>query len=101
MFREREQHRFGHYIEGFVNPDGYIVIQAPQWANPLGTPTWGGKGTSVRLLPVLLLLALPTVILWYRGRRRFTPPNCTKCGYDLTGNESGVCPECGTEIEST
>ena len=23
-------------------------------------------------------------------------PICMKCGYDLTGNESGVCPECGT-----
>lgn len=21
---------------------------------------------------------------------------CVKCGYDLTGNISGVCPECGT-----
>ncbi len=21
---------------------------------------------------------------------------CMKCGYDLTGNESGVCPECGS-----
>lgn len=24
-------------------------------------------------------------------------PICSECGYDLTGNESGVCPECGTE----
>lgn len=23
---------------------------------------------------------------------------CTKCGYDLKGNESGRCPECGTGI---
>lgn len=23
---------------------------------------------------------------------------CEKCGYDLAGNESGVCPECGTPI---
>lgn len=23
---------------------------------------------------------------------------CTQCGYDLTGNLSGLCPECGTEI---
>jgi len=25
---------------------------------------------------------------------------CGACGYDLTGNVSGVCPECGTEIEA-
>lgn len=23
---------------------------------------------------------------------------CIQCSYNLTGNESGVCPECGTEI---
>lgn len=23
------------------------------------------------------------------------PSECTSCGYNLTGNESGVCPECG------
>ena len=28
---------------------------------------------------------------WKRGR-------CVTCGYDLTGNVSGVCPECGTAI---
>ena len=27
-------------------------------------------------------------------------PRCSRCGYDLTGNESGVCPECGTEVEA-
>ena len=25
---------------------------------------------------------------------------CIQCSYDLTGNESGVCPECGTEIKA-
>ena len=24
---------------------------------------------------------------------------CQKCGYNLTGNVSGVCPECGTSIQ--
>ena len=26
-------------------------------------------------------------------------PICIKCGYDLTGNESGACPECGTACD--
>ena len=31
-----------------------------------------------------------------RERRPFYPPgHCQKCGYNLTGNVSGVCPECG------
>lgn len=29
----------------------------------------------------------------------FDPPNCPACGYDLTGNESGACSECGTEFD--
>jgi hypothetical protein len=26
--------------------------------------------------------------------------DCCECGYDLTGNISGRCPECGTPIAS-
>ena len=26
---------------------------------------------------------------------------CESCGYDLTGNTSGRCPECGTRVSST
>lgn len=26
------------------------------------------------------------------------PPRCYRCGYDLRGNVTGVCPECGTPI---
>ncbi len=28
-----------------------------------------------------------------------SPPKCEDCEYDLTGNESGRCPECGATIE--
>ncbi len=53
----------------------------------VGVPMW---------LP-LLVVAVPTVILWRRSRP--TPPcHCSTCGYNLTGNASGVCPECGTEV---
>jgi DNA-directed RNA polymerase subunit RPC12/RpoP len=27
-----------------------------------------------------------------------SPHRCPHCDYDLTGNESGVCSECGTKI---
>ena len=45
---------------------------------------------------IALLLAY---ILHLRNRRpqlRF----CTECSYDLTGNESGICPKCGVSIKS-
>jgi ABC-type ATPase with predicted acetyltransferase domain len=34
------------------------------------------------------------VTVWYWGK----PGTCHKCRYDLTGNTSGVCPECGTKL---
>ena len=36
------------------------------------------------------------ITVWYWGN----PDACHKCGYDLTGNTSGVCPECGARIWS-
>ena len=32
------------------------------------------------------------------GRPQLDGPRCQQCSYDLTGNESGVCPECGEAI---
>jgi hypothetical protein len=49
----------------------------------------GGVGLSIILTAV---------------RNRFTRPRpigvCRTCGYSLTGNLSGVCPECGTRVRS-
>ena len=45
-----------------------------------------------------VVLALPTAFLWWRDRRRTPPGHCQTCGYNLTGNVSGICPECGTPV---
>ena len=58
------------------------------------------SGHSV-VLPFWLLFPLTyisTGILWYRDRRRILPGHCPTCGYNLTGNESGACPECATRV---
>ncbi|MCB9850954.1 MAG: hypothetical protein H6817_09660 [Phycisphaerales bacterium] len=31
-------------------------------------------------------------------RKRLVPGRCGRCGYDLTGNTTGVCPECGARV---
>jgi hypothetical protein len=53
---------------------------------------------DIPLLGVLILLAIPTVLLWWADRRRIAPGHCRNCGYDMTGNVSGRCPECGTAV---
>lgn len=44
--------------------------------------------------PVIIIVG--NVILYRRYADPY--PRCQKCGYNLTGNVSGVCPECGTKI---
>jgi hypothetical protein len=47
----------------------------------------------------ILTTILPTVFILKRiRRRRGNKGSCPTCGYDLTGNTSGVCPECGTPV---
>ena len=56
----------------------------------------------VPLWMLLVLLAAYPTIAFIRGpmrrMRRRRKGLCVKCGYDLTGNVSGVCPECGQGI---
>lgn len=60
-------------------------------------PSWADHGLDVPLWLPFVLVLLPTAFLWHRDPRPL-PGHCRKCGYDLTGNESGVCPECGERI---
>ena len=48
-----------------------------------------------------LTLALLTVRSWRRSMRYPRPGCCRRCGYDLTGNTSGVCSECGAPTPPT
>jgi len=75
---------------------------------------WGRQTTIVRWLPgfritddyvgggiplwPFILAAIPVSIAMFYRDRRVPPGRCPKCRYDLTGNISGGCPECGTQI---
>ena len=52
----------------------------------------------VPLWCLLLLMLIPATILWYvdRPSTEVLCVKCDGCGYNLTGNVSGRCPECGT-----
>ena len=67
---------------GFHYPS--VSKRAP-FSRNIGIPFW------VIFLPT----AIFTIVLFRRDRRRIPPGHCSRCGYDLTGNLSGVCSECG------
>jgi hypothetical protein len=49
------------------------------------------------------MVVASALVLWLLARWSRVPPDftrCSACDYDLTGNESGVCPECGTTCAS-
>jgi hypothetical protein len=53
----------------------------------------------VKLWAIVVPLACPFAIMtWRLGRRGRSNRSCSHCGYNLAGNTSGVCPECGTAI---
>jgi hypothetical protein len=58
---------------------------------------------ALPLWPFLLQAIKPLYrfVLWARRHSsRSTPPGlCHCCSYNLTGNVSGICPECGTPIK--
>lgn len=71
---------------------------------------WGrevGLGDAYAVLGLWVVLAVGYAVLFWGitsvmrsavPTRR--PGHCTRCGYNLTGNVSGRCPECGTKMQS-
>ena len=90
------------------------AVDAPRWSpgwgrllyadRRLGNPRpdgaiWGVWCRYVRI-PMwcfLVIASIPIVFLWWRDRP-IPSGLCQHCGYNLTGNVSGRCPECGTQI---
>jgi len=67
----------------------YEYFRSDLGAQPAGLAVW-------RLVLFMHGLWALTMLIWTGLIRRTRPPRqCRACGYDLTGNESGVCPECG------
>jgi hypothetical protein len=62
------------------------------------------RGNWALLVPiygVVVILAL-YYFRWIKGLRRkefLLAGFCPRCEYDLTGNISGTCPECGTSTD--
>lgn len=74
---------------------------APQPPGMMGIETemWFYSAPLIAILAPcpLLLFLVPRVRRWHRRRKG----RCLECGYSITGNTSGVCPECGSAIAAT
>jgi hypothetical protein len=59
---------------------------------------WYFEFFALPLWVILVPILASTLWLWRRDWRKPRPGFCRRCDYDLTGNTSGRCPECGMEI---
>lgn len=50
------------------------------------------------VLPVLVLVSMFLLAVWCPLRTRAAPLTCEACEYNLTGNVTGRCPECGATV---
>ncbi len=67
------------------------------WRNGGLLPNWAHSvnGEHIISIPLWLwMIAFAAIAVLCRDRRGPLPGHCP-CGYDMTGNESGTCPECG------
>ena len=62
-----------------------------------GHPIWDHLLEFPLFFP-LLAVPIPTLLAWRFWPKPPKPGHC-ECGYDLTGNVSGTCPECGRETD--
>lgn len=68
---------------------------------PIWEPGFDYFYGSIPLWPFVLVSAATTGFLWFKSLRRDMRGKCETCDYDLTGNQSGICPECGTPINKS
>jgi len=96
LFFYSEPYRGGSRLHMRINADRWTPVF---WR--AGNANLGRRwAVAVPLWMPFLLVSVPTAILWWRDRRHVPPGHCRKCGYNLTGNVSGICPECGEKIDA-
>jgi hypothetical protein len=84
---------------------GLCIVVTPYAAHCLfyfGTYFGAHHGKVLHVLPcigfVCTLLGLSILFIHRAIEPKEKPEFCTRCGYNLFGNQSGKCPECGLAI---
>ncbi len=84
-------------ILGFYAHEGHVVrsrdlndLRPWKTRQRLDIPLW---------FPIVLSISIcPSLLREWRRKRAQLRGWCLSCSYDLRGNVSGRCPECGTEV---
>jgi hypothetical protein len=89
------------YDEGYPGYFGLFSHWDYSWADNEQTTHYRDRIFPVgyAALALIPLTAIRPLVRWRRQRRE-RQGLCVRCRYNLTGNQSGVCPECGTPIGS-
>lgn len=86
-------------LAGMINAHIVHAVMGLRLQNIVGYTATTIMFDVLRGLIIGFLVGTPFVLLRRaRAARRHAPGRCNRCDYDLTGNESGVCPECGTKV---
>jgi hypothetical protein len=79
-------------LPALADPHPRAAPPLKPWSTVLGVAIWVASGVVGGL------------VVLHAHRRdtqaRRASHRCGQCGYDLTGNVSGVCPECGTPVSA-
>lgn len=85
----------GRNTWGVSHPQSAPWVTTQRYVEFIAIPLW-----------MWFLLTIPCVairIRWIHQRARHnapaTVPRCSRCGYELRGNRSGTCPECGRAVD--
>lgn len=76
-------------------PPGCMKLES-EWPRVWHTLSVGMTVSGIVCFACAILMFIGWVRRW---RIRGDPLRCSGCSYNLTGNTSGTCPECGTDIE--
>jgi hypothetical protein len=78
-----------------------VLAGAIAWATSPDLFRTRASGIVLALAAVLMLISVRMILKRRRLARKHELNRCLQCNYDLTGNESGICPECGTATEAS
>jgi len=84
-----------HYGWDFLEWDAMPSTLSEAWSDFLGQSDLPSKQLLIPLGWPSMLAMLVTTLLFWHPLRIAKPGYCLRCGYNLSGNASGRCPECG------